>query len=324
MELPAALKSAVERLLEHQPLDPLMKAAERLSNRYRREVRDGQLHLSDELTAKAYLAARLPATFAAVRAALDAVAEVHDAFSPKRQIDVGAGPGTALWAAADCWPGLQSATMLEASPAIRKVGETLSGALSLTCDWRAEDILGDLPRMEKADLVTLAYVLDELAENRIAEVTRKLFELTTDTIVIIEPGTPAGWKRILTVRQTLLEAGATLIAPCPHQAACPIVSPDWCHFSRRVARSRIHRQVKQADVPWEDEKYIFVAATRQPITRSGARVLSPPRMSGGVGRLKLCLSDGTAQETVISRRDGDAFRQARRADWGDLLHLSQD
>ncbi|MCM2473928.1 methyltransferase type 11 [Rhizobium sp. CG5] len=324
MELPAALKSAVERLLEHQPLDPLMKAAERLSNRYRREVRDGQLHLSDELAAKAYLAARLPATFAAARAALEAVAEVHDTFAPKRQIDVGAGPGTALWAAVDCWPGLQSATMLEASPAIRKVGETLSAALTIACDWRAGDVLGDLPQMDKADLVTLAYVLDELAENRIADVTRKLFELTTDTIVIIEPGTPAGWKRILTARQTLLEAGASLIAPCPHQDACPIVSPDWCHFSRRVARSRIHRQVKQADVPWEDEKYIFVAATRLPITRSGARVLSPPRMSGGVGRLKLCLGDGTAQETVISRRDGEAFRQARRADWGDLLQLSQD
>jgi ribosomal protein RSM22 (predicted rRNA methylase) len=139
-------------------------------------------------------------------------------------------------------------------------------------------------------------------------------------LVIIEPGTPAGWQRILTARDALRSAGAHLVAPCPHAQDCPIVAPDWCHFSRRVARSRVHRLAKGAEVPWEDEKYIFIAASREPVERSGSRILVPPRVNGGVGRVKLCRPDGSAAEVTLSKRDGDAFKKLRRADWGYLLH----
>lgn len=325
VELPALLKSAVERMLENQPLDPLMKAAERLSKRYRGEVRDGQLHISDELAARAYLAARLPATFAAVRAAMEMVTEIDPDFSPKSLVDLGSGPGTALWAAADCWPDLDQAVLVEASPAIRAVGKTLSAALPFACVWQAGDIIKAFPDLVKADLVTLAYVLDELPVDAVASITQRLWALTEGTVIIVEPGTPAGWQRILTARQTLIDAGAHVLAPCPHGQSCPIVSPDWCHFARRVARSRLHRQVKQGEVPWEDEKYIFIAASRQPVASAGgARVLVPPRLARGMAKLKLCRPDGKVEETVISRRDGEVFKQARRADWGDLLVLEDD
>lgn len=319
MELPALLRTAVDRLLENQPLAPLMKAQERLSKRYRGEVRDGQLHLSDDLAAKAYLAARLPATFAAVRSAMEAVAEARSSFTPESMIDLGSGPGTALWAAADCWPDLKKATLVEASPAIRAVGQGLSKALSFECHWQAGDIVKQMPSLPAADLVTLAYVLDELPVDAVTSITQKLWAMTADTIIIIEPGTPAGWQRIVTARQALLDAGAHLIGPCAHAQACPITSPDWCHFSRRVARSRVHRQVKQGEVPWEDEKYTFIAASRQPVALSGARVLSPPRLASGMAKLKLCRMDGKALETTLSRRDGEAFKAARRADWGDWI-----
>lgn len=321
MELPALLRTAVDHLLEKQPLAPLMKAQERLSKRYRGEVRDGTLHLSDDLAAKAYLAARLPATFAAVRSAMESVAEIHSDFKPQSLIDLGSGPGTALWAAGDCWPNLQKATLVEASPAIRNVGQSLAKALSIDSHWQAGDIVKQMPSLAPADLVTLAYVLDELPIDAVASITQKLWAMTADTIIIIEPGTPAGWQRIVTARQALIAAGANLIAPCTHQQDCPIVSPDWCHFSRRVARSRVHRQVKNGDVPWEDEKYIFIAASRQKVALSGARVLSPPRLASGMARIKLCRTDGVAEETTISRRDGEVFKAARRADWGDHIDV---
>ncbi|WP_275945279.1 small ribosomal subunit Rsm22 family protein, partial [Brucella melitensis] len=34
-------------------------------------------------------------------------------------------------------------------------------------------------------------------------------------------------------------------------------------FSQRVARSRIHRMTKDAEVPWEDEKFVYLAAVRE-------------------------------------------------------------
>lgn len=321
MELPVLLRQAVDRMLEGETVEKLARAGERLSDRYRREVKDGRLHIDDGLAAKAYLAARLPATFAAVRAALEMIAEASPDFSPASLTDFGAGPGTALWASSDCWSSIKMASMVEAGSAIRSVGERLSSQSTVDCRWIAGDVTLAPPALEPADLVTLCYVLDELPESTIAPVVERLWKLTGHTLVIVEPGTPAGWKRILAARDVLRAAGAYLVAPCPHSADCPILSPDWCHFSRRVARSRVHRLTKRGEVPWEDEKYIFIAASRFATQQPAARVLAPPKLSSGVARLKLCLKDGSAADITVSRRDGELFKQARRADWGDTMEM---
>jgi ribosomal protein RSM22 (predicted rRNA methylase) len=112
---------------------------------------------------------------------------------------------------------------------------------------------------------------------------------------------------------------AHVIAPCPHAHACPLQPPDWCHFAQRVARSRVHRQTKRADVPWEDEKFSYLAVSRNPAPNTGARVTARPRKAGGHTTLKLCRPDGSAGEQVVSRRDGALFKRARSIDWGSLF-----
>lgn len=320
MELPAALRQAVDRTLEGVPLAALKQAAEVLSRRYRAETRDGRLHLSDDLAAKAYLATRLPATYAAVRASLESVAETRENFAPRSLLDVGAGPGTVFWAARDCWESIEDAMLVEASPAIRAVGTDLARhAEPVSARYLAADVLGKFPEVQPADLVTLAYVLDELPPEKIVPLVDRLWALTGDTLVIVEPGTPAGWQRILRARSRLIAAGAHLVAPCPHAGECPLVAPDWCHFSRRVARSRLHRLAKGGEVPWEDEKFIYVAASRHAGEAFEARVLAPPQASSGMVRLKLCDAEGTAGERLLTRRDGAAFKAARKLDWGEAM-----
>ena len=320
MELPASLRQAVDAALEGVALADLKRASEMLSRRYRAETRDGRMHISDDLAAKAYLAARLPATYAAVRASMDSAAEVCPDFAPQSMLDVGAGPGTALWAAKQCWPTLQSATMIEASPAIRAVGNDLSQNSGLPdLDWRAGDVVREKLDFPQADLVTIAYVLDELAPEKRQALIERLWASARQMLVIVEPGTPAGWQRILDARRALVAAGAIIAAPCPHQLDCPLVAPDWCHFSRRVARSRIHRLTKEAEVPWEDEKFIYLAAVRETVGNVEARIIAPTRVGGGKVSVKLCKDNGSAEERLLTKRDGDLFRWARRADWGDAL-----
>jgi len=320
MELPASLRQAVDAALEGVALADLKRASELLSRRYRAETRDGRMHISDDLAAKAYLAARLPATYAAVRASLDSAAEVCPDFAPQSMLDVGAGPGTALWAAKQCWPTLQAATMIEASPAIRAVGNDLSQNSGLPdLDWRAGDVVREKLDFPQADLVTIAYVLDELAPEKRLGLIERLWAAVRHMLVIVEPGTPAGWQRILDARRALIAEGAIIAAPCPHQLDCPLVAPDWCHFSRRVARSRIHRLTKEAEVPWEDEKFIYLAAVRETVGDVEARVIAPTRVGGGKVSVKLCKDNGSAEERLLTKRDGDLFRWARRADWGDAL-----
>lgn len=137
MELPPALRVAVDRALEGVALAELSAAASRLSQRYRAELRDGRFHVDGDRAVQAYLATRLPATYAAIRACLEAVADRRPDFSPARLLDAGAGPGTALWAAAETWPGLSGATLLEGSAAFRDWGARLAGGAVPLAEWRA-------------------------------------------------------------------------------------------------------------------------------------------------------------------------------------------
>lgn len=319
MELPPALRSAVEGALAGVSTDELAASASALSARYRAELRDGRFHVDAESGARAYLAARLPATYAATRAAMDAVDERLPYFKPASQLDIGAGPGTAVFAAADCWPSLARATLIEGSEAMRRQGERLANGAPLTRNWQAVDFAAGLPSLAQHDLVTIAYVLDELEPSLRTKLVAAAWTATTGLLLVVEPGTPAGWQRILEARTALVAVGATIVAPCPHEAPCPLMPPDWCHFAARVARSRVHLRTKNASVPFEDEKFIYLAASRIPAETRPARILAPPRAGSGRVQLKLCRPDGTRADRLVTRREGDAFREARRANWGDVF-----
>jgi ribosomal protein RSM22 (predicted rRNA methylase) len=320
MELPPALRQAIDRALSGVGAKELASTAAALSRRYRGERSDGKPHVVTEDDALAYLAARLPATYAAVRAACAAIAEARPDFSPASLFDIGAGPGTALWAATDCSPDIVKAMMIEASPVFARVGQQLAAGAALPeAVWQIGDAARNDIDTPPRDLVTAAYVLNEIAPENRPALIETLWTLTSGTLVIVEPGTPAGWQHVLEARRQLIAAGAYLVAPCPHAQPCPLTPPDWCHFAQRVARSRTHRQAKGAELPWEDEKFSYVALSRSPAAATAARVIAHPQRASGRVTLKLCRPDGTAGEVLISRRDGDLFKRARRCDWGDVL-----
>jgi ribosomal protein RSM22 (predicted rRNA methylase) len=318
MELPPPLRQGVDEILRDVPTAELRKAADLLSQRYRGEVRDGRLHLSDGLATSAYLATRLPATYAAARASIAAIADIRPDWAPQSLLDVGAGPGSVMWAARDQWPSIEHATMVEASDPIRRVGEQLAQQAGPTRTvWVSANIQSALPALDSADLVTASYVLGELAPSAIDPLIERLWTLSKHIVLVVEPGTPSGWQRILQVRERVIALGAHIVAPCAHAKSCPLIAPDWCHFSRRVARRRIHRLAKEADVPWEDEKFIYLATSRDPIEAPSARVLARPRVSSGTVRLKLCSNTGQIEERLVTKRQREIFKTARRLDWGD-------
>lgn len=319
MQLPPLLKSALDDELSRHDMASLRASRRRLTERYRAETRDGRRHLADDAAVAAYLAARMPATYAAIRASLGHLAANRPDFCPTTLLDVGAGPGTALWAACASFASLRSATMIEASACALAMGRALaSGKLEVATTWMEADITRrEAGRLPRGHLVTLAYVLDELAPAQIAGLTERLWEACDDALVIVEPGTPAGWGRILTVRDQLLGLGAHVVAPCPHALTCPVAEPDWCHFSERVERSRTHRLAKDAGVPYEDEKFAYLVVARRPSVSTASRVLSQPSRGKGKVSLKLCRPDGALERRLVTKREGGTFDVARRLEWGD-------
>jgi len=139
---------------------------------------------------------------------------------------------------------------------------------------------------------------------------------TSDTLLIIEPGTPAGYARIIELRRQLIAQGAHVAAPCPHDRECPLVAPDWCHFTQRLPRSRAHKQLKDADVPFEDEKFAYIALTRTPVAQRSSRVLAQPVVGKVEVTAKLCTPGGLVIAKIPRRAKAD-YARARRWRWGD-------
>jgi ribosomal protein RSM22 (predicted rRNA methylase) len=273
------------------------------------------LHSANDVAA--YAAYRMPATYAAVHSALGHFAELVPDFAPGSQVDIGGGTGTAAWAASAIWPSLRSTEILEqASPAIT-LGRQLASARENSphrAKWTPFTITST-PTLPPADLLTLSYVLGELPEHLRGSLVREMAAVG-QAVVIVEPGTPAGYQRILAARTQLIEAGLHIVAPCPHDNQCPIADQDWCHFSARINRTSLHRQLKSASLSHEDEKFSYVAATKTEIHASN-RVVRHPLLRKGIVTLKLCTDTGELTSEIVSKRQGQGYREARDVDWGD-------
>lgn len=317
-DLPAELKAALARKAEGvSRLDAARRSA-LISDTYRRGGGSGTI--AGAADALAYALARMPATYAAVSASLHALAAQRTDFAPRSLLDIGAGPGTATFAATRHFASLDSFTLLDANPALRAL------ALDLVADnpalaglhYEQGDAAALAAKAAVADLVIASYMVGEIGDEARARLVDLAWARTRDVLVVIEPGTPAGYARIIALRARLIAQGGHVVAPCPHDAACPLTAPDWCHFSQRLPRSRAHMQIKGAQLPFEDERFIYVALARSAPGPRRARVLSQPAVTKVAVTTKLCTPDGLAISTT-PRRHKKAYAAARKWDWGDAI-----
>ena len=260
----------------------------------------------------AYLAYRAPATFAAAAAVFRQVVVQRPDWRPRSLLDVGAGPGVATWAALEVWPSLTELTLVEVEPEMQAAGRELLP----DARW----VEGDVAQARgQADLVVASYVLGELPDPVAA--TAHLWRQSADTLALIEPGTPAGYRGILAARDTVIGGGGHTIAPCPHDLACPLPPDDWCHFAVRLPRSKLHRHAKGAELGYEDEKFSYAVLAREPVPQAAARIIRQPQVRSGHVNLVLCERDGVDDRT-ISRKQGGLYKTAKGAAWGDAIEPS--
>lgn len=304
---PPALTAALDALLDGMSRKDLAARAGVLSAAYRAGRSSGGI--AGEADALAYACTRMPATFAVNAAVLDRLVEVWPDFTPATLLDVGAGTGAASWAARERWPDA-TVTMLDANAPLR--------ALAARLMPQAAILAGDLTAAKPpADLVVASYVLAELPEARAAIVAADLWRDTRQALVLVEPGTPQGFARIRAARAALIANGAHIAAPCTHDNECPMRGDDWCHFSQRLARSRDHMLLKDGSVPFEDERFSYVIATRERRS-AGARILAQVAEAKPGLTFKLCDETGLHAQFVPAR-DRPEARRVRRKGWGDLF-----
>jgi ribosomal protein RSM22 (predicted rRNA methylase) len=317
-DLPAELKAALDAKLQGLSRNEAAGRAALISQTYRDGGGSGTI--KSDTDALAYVLARMPATYAAVVASLNALSEIRPDFAPVSLLDIGAGPGTASWAATEAFPSLQAFTLLDANGALRRLALDLArdSTRLRSIAYEGGEARAMLVKAEMADLVVASYMIGEIGDAGQRAIAELMWAKTRDTLLVVEPGTPAGYARIIALRERLIADGAHVAAPCPHDDKCPLQAPDWCHFTQRLSRSRAHMQVKGVELPFEDEKFAYVALTRAPVAQRPVRVLAQPDVNKVEVTAKLCTPGGLAIAKVPRRAKAD-YARARRWRWGDAV-----
>lgn len=319
MELPNELKNIIENELEKINIKELQKNAESISLKYRDEItKKGKRLVTENVEAIAYSAVRMPATYSAVYTALKNTLEISNE-KIDSLLDVGAGTGAGSWAANELI-NLKEITCIEREDAMINFGSILmkksENTVIKNAKWKKCDLVSnEIPY--KADLVICSYVLNELTEKDRRNAIEKLWNATNKVLLIIEPGTPQGFSEIKENRSILKKYGATIVAPCPNIDECLIAENDWCHTTCRVARTKIHKILKNADVPYEDEKFSYIAVSKNDIEKADySRVLRHPKIESGKITLQICTKSGIS-EKIVTKKEKDLFKIARKLKCGD-------
>lgn len=312
----------IEHFLEGTSLKSLMSSSKKISAEYRLLGSTAEKMKENEVLA--YIATRMPATCAALLKVFEEVKQRMRSFNPLSLMDVGSGPGTTLWAAAESFPSLKEVHCVEKDAQFLSIAKRLSEELWLYSHvrWMHADMRKTLPQ-QSCDVVIASYSLGEVPETERMDVLDALWPLAGQVLIAIEPGTPKGFETLRTMRKHLLQAGAHLIGPCPHAGVCPMTDGDWCHFYARLNRSSIHRKAKEATRNYEDEKFSYLAFSRNPVNAYPARIVRHPRKGQGHVRLTICTEEGI-KEVVATKRHNDLYRLAKKSEWGDVLSMEEN
>jgi ribosomal protein RSM22 (predicted rRNA methylase) len=324
LSLPENLESAIREILKTVPPSKWVREAQALSRRYRgrRERLATPLAKGGE-QAIAYLAQIFPATYAQLFGAMAATRAQAQDWTPTSLLDIGSGPGTALWAAVEHWPSLMAINVWDREPAFIALGQQLAQASDhpglRSAEWQKVDLRRPLPHSNRSyDLIIIGHVLNELGGEHQTQVVDWAWEHGAGVLLIVEPGTSAAFPAVKRARDRLLAMGARTLAPCPHDHPCPLVD-DWCHFPQRLRRPQFQRRAKAALSPWEDCKFAFAAMARfAPERLPWARIIREPQVTKAYAEVKLCTAEGITRRRDF-KTERDAFQRAKKLQWGEVL-----
>ncbi len=318
MRLPANLQEAIDEQVAGLDRRAVDHAARDLSDRYRRGDFRSPV-LASAAHRAAYLQTRMPATYAAILRVFAEIRAMFPELMLESMLDLGTGPGTAMWAAVDAFPSLARISLVERDLELLKLGQALARKSEhpplKAATWIAADLLAHRP--EPHDLVVIAYALSEIPQPAVTQLINAGWQAAGKLLVLVEPGTPRSFETVLAARHTLIAASAQVLAPCPHHEICPLAAAhDWCHFAVRVERTAEHRRLKRGELGYEDEKFSYLVASRIPGNWPRARVVRHPLFRPGHVQLTLCTSAGL-QKQIVGKSQKLKYRAARAAVWGD-------
>ncbi|MBN2479778.1 MAG: methyltransferase domain-containing protein [Parachlamydiales bacterium] len=314
IDLEKTLFDEIKKLLENLSLKELRNINLGLTKRYKERVHNKFLSDSQRL---AYITSRMPSTFKALLKALQEMVKIAPEIKIQTVLDLGSGPGTSVWSLFSIFEDILKINLIEKDAKLVEYAKVLTKNLPFENKLHFE--INDLLKIKNydSDLVILSYVANELKDYALDKIVNNWFKSESSKVILfIEPGTKYGFKSINYVRDRLIDKGASMIAPCPNELKCPMKKNDWCHFYVRVKRTKQHQYIKNATLAYEDEKFSYVIASKDPVRKPNSRVLRYPKTSKTEVNLVLC-KEGQIKQESIYIKDRKNFKIAKKLDWGD-------
>ncbi len=328
MELPILCREQLEALVANSDTKHAAFAAHvsAMTAAYKEDSGHGARLVTGRDAVLAYAVTRMPATFGAVSAAFTealSALQPETASSLHTVLDLGAGTGGASLAVCEQLPSVTAVTAVEREPEMLQLGQTLTAHLP-GITWKKADVRTALAEFAENgitfDVVVASYMTNEMSDDNRAALLPLLLRVTKTLLLLTEPGTKVGSAIVREMRTALCAMGASVCAPCPGDHPCPMTGDDWCHFTVRVSRSKLHKQFKGGDVPYEDEKFSYIAVCPTSLSHMPcqARILRHPQKDPGKITVTLC-RDAQIQTVCITKKDKVRFTKARKAGAGDAL-----
>ncbi|CAG8790620.1 30172_t:CDS:10 [Gigaspora margarita] len=337
--------------------DPIFgpcKSAQRTFKRTLQDEPDNKPHILEygNRESLAYVSGYLPITYGPIYNVLYELSTRLPDFSPKNVMDFGTGPGTVIWAAHEVWgSNIENFLGIDISEAMLRMAENI-----LSCQNKIQNIefkkyITYDPKT-RYDLVVSAFTFNELPNDNIRQsILESLWNKTEDTLVLIEKGTPAGFKIIAEARKKILLSSTKLQAEVNSQVDNRdngSISKLTNYGAHVVAPMQTKKVVGNN---YEDSKYSYVILRRGPrprvpaetskklekLTREDAidtelardfsteafhwaRLILPPIKRSGHIVMDYCSNTGKRNAVVLLLSQGKVpYRDARKAMWGDLF-----
>lgn len=185
----------------------------------------------------------------------------------------------------------------------------------------AEATGGFLAGTAPIGLLVISHVLNELSPAALAGLERSIARASS--VLWVEPGTHDVSRRLGGIRDRLT-SGFSVVAPCAHALACPVLAPanerHWCHFfapppAGIFADSNWVKFGQRAGIDLRSLPYAFIALDRRRNTALGdnwSRVIGRPEHFKPYARFLNCDATGFAELTLPKRAAPALFKELDR------------
>jgi ribosomal protein RSM22 (predicted rRNA methylase) len=241
----------------------------------------------------AYLAYYLPLNYIRARSVIARVMNLKFFDGLNHLVDFGSGLGSLPLATKDAGLSLATSDLIEISEDARKLCSKITPHLSQFSHKAFQPSI----QVTSSTLVTASYSLTEVTK-------LPAWMLSSGGLLLIEPGTREDSRKLQHLRQSLINDGWSIHAPCTHQLQCPMLTThdnDWCHDSTSwqqpdwFARIEDHLPIKNQTL-----HYSYLCARRDKLldlpidttTHAGlARLTGDLQIFKGYAKQMICQND---------------------------------